>query len=225
MEDYIIKKEYDSDEEKIIPEFKEYIINYENNDYILRIEGKEKDIYFILSINNNIVYNYKLNMNLLDITNKLELNSNKYSSLESILNLFDEIYKNNNISLDLTNDNYCILSIIFMNVKEVKYQLKLYKHYTNTKDKYDILAYQIRLLKNNNNLNNNNGINNNDKLEQMNNTINELSNKIKEQENKIKNLENKNDELINNKDINLNINELFNKFESKIKTINDKLLS
>ena len=113
MEDYIIKKEYNSDEEKIIPEFKEYIINYENNDYILRIEGKEKDIYFILSLNNNIVYNYKLNMNLLDIANKLELNSNKYSSLESILNLFDEIYKNNNISLDLTNDNYCILSNIY----------------------------------------------------------------------------------------------------------------
>ena len=212
MEDYIIKKEYNSDEEEIIPEFKEYIINYENNDYILRIEGKEKDIYFILSLNNNIEYNYKLNMNLSTITDKLELNFNKYSSFESILNLFDDINKNKNISLDLTNDNYCILSIGFINVKEVKYQIKLYKHYANIKDKYDILSYQIQLLKNNNNLNNNNDNKNkynNDKLEQMNNIVNELSNKVKEQENKIKNLENKNDREINNKDINLNINELF----------------
>ena len=75
-------------------------------------------------------------MNLMTIVNKLELNLNKYSNLESILKLFDKIYKNKNVSIDLSNDNYCILSIKFINVdEETKYELQLNKHYANKKDK------------------------------------------------------------------------------------------
>ena len=171
MEEYIIKKEYDSDEGETMNEFNEYKINYKNNDYLLRIEINKNDIYFIISLNNNIEYNYKLNMNLITITNKLKLHILKYPNLESILNLFDKLYNNNNLSLYFINDNYCVLSIKFINIEkeEEKYELKLYKHYTNKKDKFDILAYQIQLLKNNKNMNNN--IYSDDKLDKMNKKI------------------------------------------------------
>ena len=184
-------------------------------------------------------------MNLMTIVNKLELNLNGYSNLESILKLFDKIYKNKNVYIDLSNDNYCILSIKFINVdEETKYELQLNKHYANKNDKYDILAYEIQLLKNNSNINNNNY--NNDKLEQMNNIINELNkkiiqkekeinniniafnemnNKIINQENKIRELENKNADLINKNEINSEIKKLFNNYDDEIKAMNNKIIN
>ena len=51
-----------------------YNIKDEKNDYIWRLEINEKNTNIIIYLNNNIEYNYKTQMSLLTISNKLELN-------------------------------------------------------------------------------------------------------------------------------------------------------
>ena len=95
-------------------------------------------------------------MELLTIVDKLELNSKKHNNSELILKLFDEIYQNNNIYINISNDEYCLLIIKFINVlKEETYEIKLYKKYLNDSDKFNMLFNQIKLLKNNDNENKN----------------------------------------------------------------------
>ena len=105
MEEYDIRQEYKDEGGETIYNHKEYNIKNENNDYILRLEINEKNINIIISLNNIIEYNYKTKMNLSTIVNKLELNTIKYSNLELILNIFDEIYKNNNIFIKISIKN------------------------------------------------------------------------------------------------------------------------
>ena len=167
-------------------------------------------------------------MNLSTIVNKLELNQIKYSNLELILNLFDKIYENKKILININNDESCILIIKIINAfVEEKYEIKLYKKYININDKFNLLFNQIKILKN---------VNNNiDEIEKMNNKINELNNKIDkkdeeinktnkkvlEQEIKIKELENKNIDLKNKYEKKLD--KLYNKHENEIKILNNKL--
>ena len=68
MENDEIIKENEEEGETI------YNIKDENNDYILRLEINEKNTNIIIYLNNNIEYNYKTQMSLLTISNKLELN-------------------------------------------------------------------------------------------------------------------------------------------------------
>ena len=200
MEEYDIKQEYKDECGETIYNHRNYEIKNEKNGYILlRLEIDENNIYIIISLNNNIEYNYKTKMSLPTIVNKLELNPIKYSNLELILNIFDEIYKNKNIFIKINNDESCILLIKFINVlKESEYEFKLYKNYTKINDKFNILFNEVNLLKNKAFYNN-----------EMNNTIKNLNNKIEELE-----------EIINNKDI--LINEMNNKIltqESRIKDL------
>ena len=124
MENLEIKKEYNNEGETIY-NHREYKIKNENNNYILRLEIDNYKIYFIISINDNIEYNYKTNMNLSTIVNKLELNPIKYNNLELILNIFDKIYENKNIIIKILNDESCNLIIKFINVfEEKKYEIK-----------------------------------------------------------------------------------------------------
>ncbi len=77
---------------------KEYKIKNENIDYILRIEIDLKYISFILSkLNEPLEYKYKNKMDLITIINKLELNASKYSNLELILKIVDNLNKKNKI--------------------------------------------------------------------------------------------------------------------------------
>ena len=239
MEQIEIKKEYNKENGETIYNHREYNIKIENNNYILRLEIDEQNIYFIISINDNIVYNYKTKMNLSTIVNKLELNQIKYSNLELILNLFDKIYENKKILININNDESCILIIKIINAfVEEKYEIKLYKKYININDKFNLLFNQIKILKN---------VNNNiDEIEKMNNKINELNNKIDKKDEEIKNIINKNNIIINetnkkvldqeikikeleNKNIDLKnkyekkLDELFNKHENEIKILNNKL--
>ena len=178
-------------------------------------------------------------MNLSTIVNKLELNQIKYSNLELILNLFDKIYENKKILININNDESCILIIKIINAfVEEKYEIKLYKKYININDKFNLLFNQIKILKN---------VNNNiDEIEKMNNKINELNNKIDKKDEEIKNIINKNNIIINEtnkkvldkeikikelekKNIDLKnkyekkLDELFNKHENEIKILNNKL--
>ena len=152
MEQIEIKKEYNKENGETIYNHREYNIKIENNNYLLRLEIDEQNIYFIISINDNIEYNYKTKMNLSNIVNKLELNQIKYSNLELILNLFDEMYKNKKILININNDESCILLIKIINAfVEEKYEIKLYKKYININDKFNLLFNQIKILKNVNN--------------------------------------------------------------------------
>ena len=239
MDQIEIVKKYNKEEGETIYNHREYNIKIENNNYILRLEIDDKNIYFIISINDNIIYNYKTKMNLSTIVNKLELNQIKYSNLELILNLFDEMYKNKKILININNDESCILIIKIINANvEGKYEIILYKKYININDKFNSLFNQIKLLKN---------VNNNiDEIEKMNNKINELNNKIDKKDEEIKNIINKNNIIINetnkkvldqeikikeleNKNIDLKnkyekkLDELFNKHENEIKILNNKL--
>ena len=166
-------------------DYREYIIKKENDNFILRFEIYEKNIYIIISLNDNIEYNYKTKMSLSTIVNKLELNPVKFSNFELILKLIDVIYNNKNISINITNDEYCILLIKFTNVlKESTYEFKINKNYMKMNDKFNILFNQMKTLKNNN-----------DKIEQMNNKYNELNEKIEIKNKEIKDIINKKDNL------------------------------
>ena len=240
MENVEIIKENEEEGETIY-NHREYNIKDENNDYILRLEINEKNINIIISLNNNIEYNYKTQMSLLTIVNKLELNLAKYSNLELILKLFDKVYENKKLFINVNNnDESCILLIKLLNVlEEVNYEIKLYKNYMKVDDKFNMLYNQFKLLKNNNIDNDklnemNNKINElNTKLEQKDkeikdilnqkdNVINEMDKKIKNQEERIKDLESKNINIFNS---NKNLDELFNNHENEIKIINEKILN
>ena len=238
MENVEIIKENEEEGETIY-NHREYNIKDENNDYILRLEINEKNINIIISLNNNIEYNYKTQMSLLTIVNKLELNLAKYSNLELILKLFDKVYENKKLFINVNNnDESCILLIKLLNVlEEVNYEIKLYKNYMKVDDKFNMLYNHFKLLKNNNI--------DNDKLNEMNNKINELNTKLEQRDKEIKNILNQKDNIINemnnkiinqekrikdleNKNINIfnenkTLNQLFNKHEKEIKEINEKI--
>ena len=233
MDKHETKKQYKDEKDEIIYNHREYNINNDNNNYILRLEINEKNIYFIISLDDNIEYNYKTNMNLSTLVNKLELNSIKYNNFELILDIFDKIYENKDIIINILDDETCLLIINFINVLEKeKYEIKLNKNYMKSDDKFNFLFNQIKLLKNNKY--------DNDKIEEMNNKINELNNELDKKNEEIKDIINQKDIIIdeiNQKLINLerrirelenknldttgkyenNLNNLFNKNEKDIK--------
>ena len=73
MEYNIIEKEFNEECGETVYNDREYNIVNENDKYLLRIETTEEKIFFIITSNNSIEYNYKTNMNLLTIVNKLSL--------------------------------------------------------------------------------------------------------------------------------------------------------
>ena len=224
------KRKFCNENGEVIYNYREYNINNENNNYILRLETNNRYLYFIISSNDNIEYNYKTNMNLSTIVNKLELNSIKYNNLDLILDIFDEVYKNNKLSVDILNDESCVLIINLFNVLTAKkYEIKLVKNCMKEKDKFDMLFNQFKLLKKNNY--------DNDKIEEMNNKINELNNKIDKKDEEIKDIINKKDLVINeiNQKVinqenkiqeleNKNI-DIINKYENEIKLLNNKIMN
>ena len=139
---------------------REYHIKIENDEYNLKVEIEQQYIYFILSkLNENLEYIYKNKLDLLTIINKLELNPSKYSNLELILKIFDNIYKKNKILIKLNDDNSINILIKLLNAfdEEIINEIKLYKQYMNNNDKFNILFNQIKLIKNikNNKVDNN----------------------------------------------------------------------
>ena len=220
MKNTKIKKEK---EVETIYHHREYNIIEGNNDCVLRLEINDKNINIIITLNNNIEYNYKTQMSLSTFFNKLELNLVKYSNIELIIKLFDEISEGNKLSININNnDESCILLIKLVNPLEkiIKYEIKLLKNFMKVDDKLNMLFSQFKLFRsinmdNNKILEMNNKINElNIKLEQKDNIINELNKKIINQEDRIKNLERKN--------INV-FNESFNKPENESKILKEKI--
>ena len=115
--DYYINTPKNS--ENNIINHREYSIKNENNIYNLKIEIDQKYIYFILTmLNENLEYIYKNKIDSLTIINKFELNPSKFSNLDLILKLLDNIYLKNQISIKINDDNYCNLLIKLINIFE-----------------------------------------------------------------------------------------------------------
>ena len=193
MEEVEILKENEEEGETIY-NHKEYNIKDENNDYILRLEINEKNLTIIISLNNNIEYNYKTKMILSTIVDKLELNPKKYSNLELILKLFDLVYENKKVFININdNDESCILLIKLVNASvENNYEIKLNKNYMKVDDKFNMLYNQFKSFKKN--------TIDKDKIIEMNNKISELNNKLEQKDKEIKNILNQKDNVINEMD-------------------------
>ena len=184
-------------EEKNILDHREFSIKSEKNEYTLRIEIEQENIHFKLYLVNSPLENiYKNNLNLLTIIDKLELNSTKYSNLDLILKIFDSLYEKNKISVNIEDDNFCtlLLKVINMFDEEVVKEIKLYKIYMNSDDKFNILYNKLKLLNKGSNINNNiSNIEENNQIEIMENKIKELNKKdiiINEMKEKLINIEN-----------------------------------
>ena len=190
-------------EAPIISDHREYIIKIdEKTKYLLRLELKDEKIYFIISLDDKIEYNYKTSMDLLTIVNKLELNALKYNKLELILKIFDQLYEDNEISLKMNNDEHCSLIFKYMQIKkEETYEIILYKNYMNPDDKYRIMYNSIKSVKNDNNelfkeINEKLNLLN-QKIDKKDKIINDMNVKIINQDNKIKELNEKINTLTN----------------------------
>ena len=172
---------------------KEYNIKYENENYCLRIEIDNKYITFILSkLNEPVNFNYKNKYDLLSIVNTLTLNPSKHSNLNEILDILDKVYLKNKLSILKVDDNTINLIIKFNIIfDEVTHELKLYKIYMSSNDKFNFLYNEIKLMQ--------------QKIENItinkNNEIEQIQKKIKEMD---LNLNKKNEEINN---INLAIKE------------------
>ena len=171
---------YQANSQNNIINHREYHIKNDNIDYILRIEIDQQYIYFILSkINESLEYNYKNKMDLLTIINKLELNSSKYSNLDLLLKLIDNINKKHKIIININEDDSCNLLFKLINALDEEFtsEIKLYKEYMNNNDKFNILYNKIELIKNINNK-----TENNKEIEEMKDLINELNINMKKRE-------------------------------------------
>ena len=199
---------------------KEYKINHQNENYILRIEIDNKYITFILTKLNEVVNsNYKNKYDLLSIVNTLTLNPLKHTDLNEILEIFDQVYFKNKLSILKVDDNTINLIIKFNIIfDEVTHELKLYKIYMNTNDKFNLLYNEIKLLQK--------------KIDSVtknkNNEIEYIKKKVNEMD---LNLKKKNEEIniikgaINEKNFIIKgQSELLLKQDNEIKKINNKLI-
>ena len=224
---------FEGEKNENILNHKEYNIKYENDNYSLRIEIDNKYITFILAkLNEPVNFNYKNKYDLLSIVNTLTLNPSKHSNLNEILDIFDKVYLKNKLSISKVDDNTISLIIKFNIIfDEVTHELKLYKIYMNTNDKFNFLYNEIKLIQQkleNVNTNKNNEIEQiQKKIKEMdlslikkNEEINKINLAIKERENII----NEQKEMLiklNNTIVELN-NSLIEK-ENRIKIVEDKL--
>ena len=170
--EYAEKEKENQEEIETIQNHIEYNIKQGNKDYILRLEIYEKNINIIISLSDNIEYNYIKRMGLSNFINTLELSPKKYSNSDLIINLFDEIYNNNKIFINVNyNNEFCILLIKLKKMSvEKKYELEICKNVIKSEEKFNILYDKIKLIQNNNDIN--------DMINKMNKEIIELNNKL-----------------------------------------------
>ena len=179
-------------------DYREY--NIENN-YNLKLENDKEYIYFTLTKFSQILDNiYTNKMDLQTILKKLDLNAFNHSNYE--LNIFDEIYKMNNISIKM-NDSFCYLIFKKDNLnKEKKLEIELSKKIMNDKDKINLLYNDIKLMKKER-------IEYKDEIEEMKRKINKLKNKFKKKEEDMKYISYQNQIIIKK------IEEIFSKYINK----------
>ena len=131
-----------------------YYINNNKERYELKVDINEEYINFPLKdLNNKLNYIYENKVKIATLINELKLNIHNKSKIKVLLNIFDNIYKNNQISINKENDNN--ISIILINNFESndKMQYKIFKNTIsmNMNDKIYLLFNEINFLKYNKN--------------------------------------------------------------------------
>jgi len=220
-------------------DYREYKFKIDNNEYNLRIEIIEKDIYFILfNLNESLDYIYKNKIDILTMINKLELIPSKYSNSEIILKIFDNKYKKNQIKVNMIDDNSCNIIIKSLNIleEEITTEIKLIKEFMSENDKLKYNFDTIKLIKNNNKTGEKEELENiKNKLNELNLYFNkrdkEIKDELKEKDiliqklnDKLMNQENIIKRIIDNNDIiNKKYEDLQNKLNERINSITNNL--
>ena len=191
-----------------IIDYRDY--NIENNKYYLKIELDKQYIYFNLTkLNQSLEYIYKKTMKLEDIFKEFDLNPLKHSNSE--LEIFDKLYENNSISINMNGDTSCVLIFKLYNRENI--ELKLSQFFMNDNDKYNILYNEFNLIKKEIS-----EIKYKTEIEEMKKTINELNNNFNKKEENINDISRQNNNIIEK------INEIISIKENKIKGDNiDKI--
>ena len=220
-------------------DYREYKFKIDNNEYNLRIEIIEKDIYFILfNLNEFLDYIYKNKIDILTMINKLELIPSKYSNSEIILKIFDNKYKKNQIKVNMIDDNSYNIIIKSLNIleEEITTEIKLIKEFMSENDKLKYNFDTIKLIKNNNKTGEKEELENiknklnelylyinkrdkeiKDELKEKDTLIQKLNDKLMNQENIIKRI------IDNNDIINKKYEDLENKLNERINSITNNL--
>ena len=125
---------YDGDKDNNLI-YKNYNINYENDNYNLSLNFMVNNINLILKkINksNNFYYQTKINSKLL--SEKFQLNDIKYQDNDLLSKFFDEAYKNKKIYINkIDNDK---IYLIIGKSKLFKYEIDLNKEFINNDNLY-----------------------------------------------------------------------------------------
>ena len=198
--------------------YKEYNIIKENEVYNLRLEFDQINIKFKLkNLNESIDYIYKNKYKIAFFINKLEVNPNKFSNYEIVINTFDKLYNKNNILIDKINDDNIIIKIKYDNNEK---EIQLNKEYMNINDKFNIMYNQLKFI---------NNFNDKMEIEKMKKEIKELNVKLEKNEkyNDINEKDNIIDEIINKKidKIIKSYNTEFKDKDKKIMELNKKLIN
>ena len=224
---------------------KEYNIKLQDKDYKLIFEIGKEEINFILEDLNEKDFNYRKKYKQKEIQDKLLLNQEEYPNLKIILNLLDDLYQKNKISIEKNNEGkYSILiKVLRPNGDEITENIKLLLESKSGRDKIELLFNQIQLIKKGD-LEKEKDIKIlKEELSKKNNIIIEMDKKIESQNKIIDELKKAEDKKINdietslfneinkqNEIINKDINDLNNKITKNIKDldifktqINDKL--
>jgi hypothetical protein len=195
--------------------FREYNMKENEIEYNLRLEIIDKNIIFILSnLNEDLECFYKSKIDLLTIINKFELNSYKYSDPETMLKIFDNIYKKKQISINEIGDNSYNITFKLLNIlgEEIINEIKLFKEFMNDNDKFKYLFGIINSMKKNNNIKEKE----NKEIENIKKKLDELNSNINKRDEEIKDILNKKDIIIQK------LNEKVINLENKYNKINNK---
>ena len=130
--------------------YREYIIKNEDENYNLRIEVKQKYIFFTLKLlNNSLDYYYKKKLIISSFIEELNLTENFYYNKDIILPTLDNIYKEKKIKININANNDSIININFEYL-DLKFDINLTKESMSIDEKLDILYNVINSKKNNN---------------------------------------------------------------------------
>ena len=130
-------------EQQIIEE-KEYLLNYLNEKYSLKIERNIQYIFFNLyKLEEMSLFYYKNKFDLPKIIQLLKINPNLYNDFSKIFKLIEECYSKNKISLKINND---VIDLI-LNINENKNIIHLIKSDLNLNEKFNAVIEQIKFIK------------------------------------------------------------------------------
>lgn len=139
-----------SNKNKSIKLKKEYELIYNNNKYNLEITVFNKNIYFKLYELNNLTFKKYVNkFNIETILTILKLNLNIYNSLEKVLELFDNCYRNKKIKIDFRLNIINLIIKYPLLFQEQECIIVLKKEELDVNEKFDAILKEIMLIREN----------------------------------------------------------------------------